>query len=139
MSTALNELSKAIYGALTAGTALTSMLSGTASVYRSQAPADTAYDYVIFNLQGGGPTLQTAHQEIDDLIAVKCYSITSPSRAGSLSTLADALLDGVTLTLGSGWLSINTRREQDLELVENLPTGQIVYMSGGIYRCSLAK
>ena len=139
MSTATNELFTAIYGTLKAGTALTSMLSGTAAIYRNQAPADTDYDYVIFNLQGGGPTLLTAHQEIDNLIAVQCYSLTSPARAGSLSHLADNLLDGVTLTLGSGWTNVNTRREADIEFAETLPNGQIVYMSGGLYRCSLAK
>ncbi len=138
MSVAVNEMFAAIYGTLTGGTALTSLLAGTASIYRSRAPAEADFDYVIMQLQGGGPTLRTSHSEIDDLVAVRCYSVVSPARAGTLSAQVDALLDGGTLSV-SGWTAYNTRRETDLELSEVLPDGRTIWMAGGIYRVQLAK
>ena len=55
----MNALTSAIYTTLTGGTALTSLLAGTASVYYNAAPDDATFPYVVFNYQSNLEENQT--------------------------------------------------------------------------------
>lgn len=133
----LNELAAALYLRLQ-GTALTSLLAGTTSIYHMQAEEGAALPYVVFSLQGGGDENLDKNRTKQDEIFVRGYSKVSAAQAGSIDAAADGLLHLSPLTV-SGWTNIWLSRETDLETVENDPSGQKVYMQGGFYRVHLDK
>lgn len=131
----MNALNTGIYNALKAGTALTSLLGGTA-IYYIQAPDDTAYPYVVFSIQGGGDLNLSPSRMKDTLYFVRGYSKVSPAAAGSIDAQLDALLHNKTITV-TGWSNYNTQRETDIENSEVDNANQTIYMAGGVYRVSL--
>ena len=132
----MKALNTALYSRLSTATALTSLLAGTTSVYALQAPEGATLPYVCFNLQGGGDTNDTANRLKNLVVFVRAYATTN-ARAGSIDAQIDMALHLVPFTGVSGWTNIWLAREQDLEIVENPPTGGQVFMNGGLYRCML--
>lgn len=129
----MNEISKTLYLTLSGGTALTSLLAGTTSIYHLQAPDDAELPFVTFNIQAGGDENQTPKRRKNNLYYIRAYSETSALNAGSIDAEVDNLLDGQTLSV-SGWTNIWSKRENDIEIVETLPNGKQVWTIGGFYR-----
>jgi hypothetical protein len=134
----MNALNTAIYSRLSGATALTSLLSGTTAIYSNQAPESATYPYVVFSLQSGVDENMTPHRTKNELIFARAYSGNSALQAGSIDAQIDTALHLVPLTV-SGWTNFWMVREQDLELVENPPTGGQIFMSGGLYRVRIEK
>jgi len=133
----MNELDTAIYSKLQ-GTALTSLLPGTASIYNLQASDNATFPYVVFSLHAGGDENQTPKRRKNLLVYVRAYSKTSALHAGSIDAQCDTLLHAGSLNV-NGWTNFWLNREQDLNMVENLPSGEKVWMAGGIYRTRIEK
>lgn len=127
----LNSLYTGLYNKLSAGTALTALI-GTA-IYNKQAPDGAALPYVVYSLAGGGPINYCPLRVESDLVFVRAYGSTDAS-ARNIDVQIDVLLHGQTLTMTGGYINIQTWRETDLDLIENLPNNQKIYMAGGMYR-----
>ena len=132
----MNILNQAIYTKLNSATALTSLLAGTTSVYHIQAPDNATLPYVVFNVQAGGDENQTPSRMKNLIVYARAYSASSALQAGSIDSQIDTLLHAGTISV-SGWSNFWLSRELDLELVDNLPSGEKVWMSGGYYRIRL--
>ena len=130
----MKALNQSLYNKLNGATALTALLAGTTSIYAQQAPESASYPYVVYNVQGGGDTNDTANRLKNLVVFVRGYSKTSNANAGSIDAQIDAALHMVPFTGMSGWTNIWLARETDLESVENPPTGGQVWMNGGLYR-----
>ena len=134
MSDLLGDTSTAIYTTLAAGTALIGKLGGTA-IYDMQAPDGVALPYLIFNHQGGGPDSINPSEIESNLWLVKAYSATSAQNASQIFAEADTLIHRKQLSINGG--TVNTfwcAREENVKLVETLPSKQHVWMQGGLYR-----
>jgi hypothetical protein len=92
---------------------------------------------VVWNLQGGGDENLTANRTKNLVVFVRGYSKLSNAQAGSIDAQIDTALHLVPFTSVSGWTNIWMAREQDLETVENPPTGGQVFMNGAMYRVIL--
>ena len=134
----MNVLDTAIYSRLQSTSALTSLLAGTTALYNRQAPEGQVLPYVVWSIQGGGDMHETPRRRKNLLLYVRAYTTGSNGAAqgGSIDAQIDTALHLNPLTV-SGWTNIWLAREQDLEIVENPPTGGQVFMNGGIYRCFL--
>ena len=130
-----NELNAALYSTLTGGTALTSLLAGTTSVYFLQAPEDATLPYVVYSYQAGGAENVTPSDMRSQLVYTRGYAST-PALAGSIDAQISSLLHRQTLSV-SGWANFWTAREEDFILVENPPDKSPIYMSGASYRIRL--
>jgi hypothetical protein len=130
----MNAMGTALYSTLAGGTALTTLLGGTA-IYNQQAPAGAALPYVVYSLQGGLTENIDPGTRRDLTYFVRGYSA-SAKRAGEIDAAIEALLHRKTLTV-TGWRNFWTTRETDLELVETTPAGESIYMSGAFYRIRL--
>lgn len=128
-----NNIAAGIYSTLKGGTALTSLLSGTAAIYNTMAPDTASRPYVIFSLQVGGPNNINPSDMRDALVFVRAYSATSMAQAGSIDTQISTLLHGKTLSV-SGYTNWWTAREQDFAIAEVTPDGAFGYMAGAFYR-----
>ena len=130
----MNELNQAILNKLKANISLTALLAnGTASIFSMQAPDNATLPYVVFNHQGGGDENLDAHRTKNTVKFIRAYSQVSEAQAGSIDAQIDAAMHKQTLSV-SGWTNFWTAREEDLSAVENLPSGQKIYMVGGLYR-----
>src|SRR5512146_2371581 len=133
MSTS-NAIAAGLFSALSAGTALVTSL-GSAKIYRTQAPDNAQFPYVVFSLYAGGP-LNISPSDIRELVYfVRAYGW-SQAQVGTIDGQITALLHHKAVTV-SGYTNLFTNREQDLENVENQPSGQPIYMAGGLYRISV--
>lgn len=132
----MNILNQSIYNTLKAGTALTALLPGTTSIYHLQAPDNATLPYVVYSLQAGGDENETPKRRKNYVMYIRAYSKTSAANAGSIDTQVDSLLHGKTLSV-SGWANFWCNRETDLENIDNLPSGEKVWMQGGFYRVRL--
>ena len=134
-----NELEQALFAKLTAATALTSLLAGTAAVYNQQAPRGSDYDFVIFQYQGGGDENKSPHRAQNVLYAVKGVSNTSLKTAGLIDAQIDAVLHMQELSV-SGWATNHwLAREDNIRFVETTPEGDDYYHAGGVYRVRIAQ
>lgn len=131
-----NALNTAIYGKLSAGTALTGLLGGTA-IYYQQAPDKAAVPYVVWSYQSGGYENLTPREMWSGLAWVRVYAAT-PALAGSVDIQIHALLHEKALTV-TGWTNFWLVREADFENVETLPNDVKVHMAGGMYRIRLSE
>lgn len=130
-----NDIHSAIYGKLTAGTALTALLAGTTSVYHVNAPEGVSIPYVIFGLQAGGPINITPSDIREEVVRV--FGVAASAKtAGAIDGEASALLHRGTLSVNSYTL-MSLYRETDIEYAELTTNGERVYVSGGTYRISL--
>ena len=134
----INELAGTMYSRLSGGTALTSLLASTASIYHGRVPDGAAFPYVVFNLQGGGDENITPSRMKNIVLYVRGYSKTSQAGAGSIDAQIDALLHGQTLSV-SGWVNFWTARESDLSGFEPMPNGETIWNAGGMYRIRIDK
>ncbi len=133
-------LNAAIYSRLTAATALTNLLAGGnigTSIFPLKAPANAQMPYIVYNIQGGGDENMSRNRTKNLLVYVRGYG-TVNALAGSIDAQIDSALHLVPFSNVTGWTSIWLAREQDVELVENPPTGNQVFTNGGIYRARFA-
>lgn len=130
----MKEIDTAIYGALTAGTALMSYATG---IYRGTAPGTATFPYVQFMENTGGDqyalsgrvarSLNYTIKAIDDGL--------SASNAGTIFNEIDLLLNGATLTSGN-WQTIYLRRTNSIEYEER-DQDKIYQHVGGIYEITV--
>lgn len=128
-----NALETALYGRLAGGTALTSLLAGTASIYNSLAPPGSAHDFVVFSHQGGGDENLTPRRMRNVVYLVKAVSTAGMAKAGQIDAAADALLHNQELSV-SGWANFWLAREGDVRYSELTEDGKRYFHSGGLYR-----
>ena len=133
----MNVLNSAIYTRLQ-GTAITSLLAGTTSLYYLQAPENATLPYVVWNIQGGGDENLTQNRTKNLVMFIRAYSENSAATAGSIDAQIDTAFHLQPLTV-SGWDNIWCAREQDLETVQLEPSGNEFFMAGGLYRIWLDK
>jgi hypothetical protein len=128
-------LNTAIYSRLSAATALTTLLAnGTASIFALQAPEGQTMPYIVHSIQGGGDVNDTPNRLKNLVVFIRAYGTVNRT-VGSIDAQIDTALHLVPFSNVTGWTNIWLAREQDLETVENPPTGQQVFMNGGLYRC----
>lgn len=132
----MNALEAALYARLTGGTALTTLLSGTTSVYNQMVPTTETGDCVVFGLTGGGDENLCPQRSQALLYSVKGVSEVSAAKAGTIDAQVDALLHRATLTV-TGWANILLRRESEFSFTEKTPEGRHYYHRGGVYRIHL--
>jgi len=132
----VNALNTALYGKLTAATALTNLLAGTTSIYYQQAPAEATFDYVVFSHQAGGPANIYPGDLRNQLVFVRGYSTTGPAAAGSIDAQISTLLHKGSVNV-SGYDNFWLVREEEFNIVENAPNGTKVWMAGAFYRVRL--
>ena len=131
-----NAMGSAIFGKLSAGTALTTLLPGSASIYRIQAPNEVAFPFVIFSVNSGGPRNETPSDRRDEVVWIRAYSKLGPAQAGSIDAAISGLLHNQPVTV-TGYTTMHVQRELDAEFVDNLPNTEPVWMCGGMYRFML--
>ena len=131
-----NEMGSAIFGKLSAGTALTTLLPGSASIYRIQAPNEVAFPFVVFGVNSGGPRNETPSDRRDEVVWIRAYSKLGPAQAGSIDAAISGLLHNQPVTV-TGYTTMHVQRELDAEFVDNLPNTEPVWMCGGMYRFML--
>ena len=127
----MNEVAQSIFSTLGAGTALVSLLGGTA-IYQQQAPNGTPLPYVVFNKQAGGPEYVDPHDRRDLVYYVRAYA-ESAKAAGAIDGACENLLHRQSIVV-TGWNTVQCYRTTDLESVDNRPDGEPVFMAGGFYR-----
>lgn len=129
----MNALSSAVFSKLTQGTALTSLLAGTASVYFNIAPDEAALPYVVFSYQSALDENLTPKRMINDLMYIRGYTDVNGMTAGNISTQIDNLFQGATITI-TGWSNFWCTRQTEIENVEITTSGKRIYNAGGVYR-----
>jgi len=135
-----NKLNTGIYTKLagTAGTALTSLLSGgtaAPSVFFQQAPDNYALPYVVWSIPSELDTNEIPHRMKD--IIVRAYGVASaPAQAGTIDAAIDTLLHEKTITV-SGYSNIRVQRETGYQLIDTSETGERYYISGSDYRVNI--
>jgi hypothetical protein len=138
MSDPLSATAKALYATLSGGTALTSLLAGTASVYDTQAPDGASLPYVVFSHAGGGPDNINPSNLENDVWWIRAYTTGTMEAAYAIREQVDALVHKQALS-PSGWTVLDCRRETSVTTVENPPSGQRISVAGGLYRIRLGK
>lgn len=134
----MNIVNTAIYSSLNNSTALTSLLAGTTSIYYLQAPEAAAYPYIVFSQMAGGDVNDNPNRTRDILYYVRAYGTVSAAQCGSIISQVDNLWHGGSLSVtdyNNFWLM----HEDDIDLVETLPTGGYVYSIGATYRVKIDK
>ena len=135
----MNTLDAAIYSRLSSASAITSLLSSSTAIYSGQAPEKAIYPYIVFNIQGGGDINQTPHRTKNLVLFIRVYSNVSKYVAGQIDAAIDTALHLSPLSGVTGFTNTWFAREQELETVENPPTGGRIFMQGGLYRSRLAQ
>jgi hypothetical protein len=133
----MNELDASLRTRLQ-GTAITSRLAGTNSIYHHQAPENETMPFIVWNIQGGGDENLDANRTKNHVLFIRAYSGNTAAQAGSVDAQIDAALHLSPLTV-SGWTNIWLSRIQDIETAQLEPNGKIIYSAGGLYRCHLDK
>ena len=133
----MNALDAALYTRLQ-GTAITSLLAGTTALYHLQAPDNAAFPYIVWNIQGGGPVNLDSNRVDNLVIFIRSYvqGAGSATVAGSIDAQVDAALHLLPLTV-TGYTNTWLAKEQTLETVQTEPSGNVIHMAGGLYRCRL--
>lgn len=129
-----NALNTAIYNKLSGGTALVSLLGGTA-VYFGQAPDGTNPPYVVWSYSATNRENITPSEMENSLVLVLGYS-PNAALAGSIDTQVSALLHKQTLSV-TGWTNFWTARETGLHLPQVDDAGNTTWVSGAYYRIRL--
>lgn len=129
-----NALNAAIYTKLSGGTALTTLLGGTAIFYQ-QAPDAQALPFVLWDIASDFDENMTANRTKNCVVFIRGFAST-PITAGSIDSAVDALVNGSVLSV-SGYANFWTQRENGFQLVETDATGKRTHMSGAQYRVRL--
>lgn len=132
--TVLASINAAMYSTLQAGTALTALLAGTASIYNLAAPDGAAFPFVVFNHQGGGPDNQTHADMESNVYWVRAYSEQSAKASEAIFEQADALLHKRNLSLSGGITMYWCHREQNVQMEQQAQNNRKVWATGGLYR-----
>jgi len=132
----MNVIDTALYTTLSGGTALTSLLATTSSIYHIRAPNVAGYPYVVFSLQAGGPENINPSDLGNYVYFVRAYSAASAQSAGAIHAQIRALLHKKTLTI-TGYTNLRTVLESELESADELSNLTPVFMSGGLYRIQI--
>ena len=131
----MNALKTGIRNQLTAATALTTLLSGTAAVYHGLAKGGVSLPYVVFTLVSDEEANETPRREREWLFDVKGISDAADT-AGNIEAQIDAAMQtAITVT---GWGVVVQERERGLSLREEAD-GKVYYHAGGQYRVRLEK
>lgn len=134
----MNALDAAIYSRLQTTAAIIALLAGTTAIFHGQAPEGQAYPYIVFSYPSELDENETPRRRKNTLVFIRAYAQggTSATQAGAIDDQIDAALHLTPLTV-SGWTNIWLAREQGLESVQTVSTGQIVSMKGANYRAML--
>jgi hypothetical protein len=138
-----NALNTAIYTRLagTAGTALTSLLSGgtaVPSVFFEQAPDNAALPFVVW-LYPSEVDMNIIPHRMKDIV-LRAYAVAAaPAQAGTIDAAIDTLLHEQELSIGTPWTNIWMRRENGYQLITTSEAGVRYYTSGADYRVELTK
>ena len=128
----------ALYGRLAGGTALTTLLGGTA-IYHAQAPEGKALPYVIFSWQGGGYGHSSPHVDANGVVYIRAYSKVSQAQAGAISEEVFNLLDRKPLTV-TGWSNAQLMAESPhIQFNDTDESGVTTYSCGEEYRILIDK
>lgn len=129
----LGATATTLYTRLSGGTALTSLLAGSASVYHQFAPTGAAYPYVVYNLQAGGPDNMTRANIETNVWLVRGYSKTSAKNAADIAAAIDARLHKINIPIGSATTFWCTR-DETVSAFEQGADNQNIWTAGGMYR-----
>ncbi len=134
----MNAINAALLSTLGGGTALISLLGGTA-IFQHMAPqrapnTNEPYPlpYVVFNKQGGGPENTHADDARDYVYFIRGYATTAKA-AGDIDEAVSALLHRKSIA-PSGYSNFWLARETDIDSVETTTAGVTVYSAGALYR-----
>lgn len=127
----MNAINAALMTTLGGGTALVSLLGGTA-IYHHQTPDNKPLPYVVFNKQGGGPENTHPDDARDYVYFVRGYATTAKA-AGEIDEAVSALLHKKSIA-PSGYSNFWLARETDIDSVETTTAGVNVYSAGALYR-----
>jgi len=133
MTSHINALNTAIYSKLSAGTALTTALGGTA-IYHGVAPEGKALPYVIWSYVAGGHENMTPHESVNAVIYVRAYAADA-KKAAQLDGYAAELLE-TELSMTS-WDNYWLAREESIVLPEIDEAGKTTWSCGAYYRVRL--
>ena len=131
----MNEINAAIYSKLSAATALTTMLGGTA-IYHMQALDNASLPYVVFSHAAGGADNQTPKERENVIEFIRAYSENSAAEAGSINAQIRTLMHKQSITV-AGYANFWCQKEAHLENIDNPPSGEKVWMQGDYYRIRL--
>ena len=120
-------LNTAIYTAI--GGTVTS--AGTA-VFFEKAPDNKPLPYVVWDFVNESDVNDTSHRLKNCVVFVRAYAST-PTGANGIDAQIDLALHRKTLTV-SGYINIQTQRENGMSLCETDTAGIRTYMSGADYR-----
>ena len=134
----MNVLDQSIYSRLNTSAVTNLLAAGSASLFHIQAAENASYDYVVWNIQGGGDENLSPHRTKNLLVFIRAYSVSGAAQAGSIDAQIDTALHLVPLTV-TGWSDLWLARETDIELVETEESGRPIFTAGGIYRLLLEK
>ena len=132
----MNALTAGIYSKLTAGTALTVLLAGTASVYFNTAPDDVALPYVEFSYMSQLEENLTPSRMKNNLVYIRGYTKADSASAGNIATQIDNLFHGGEVTV-TGWGNFWCAQESEVEGDEIETNGERIYNAGAVYRIRL--
>lgn len=132
----LPNVGSALKSTLSAGTALTGELGGTA-IYDTVAPQGTSAPYVVYAWSGGGTPNDGANRDYDAVWLVKGVT-TDQAQARRIDDAIDDLLHDGTLT-ATGWNNYWCAREADVRYAEPATGGLVYWHYGGRYRVRFSK
>ena len=126
-----NIIAAALYGKLSASTALVGALGGTA-IYNTLAPDSATYPRVVFRSLAGGPANINPSDMRELIYSVTTYAL-DKGQAGTIDAIISPLLHRLALTV-SGYTNYWTARETEINNVELPPNGAPVFAVGAQYR-----
>jgi hypothetical protein len=129
------EADKGLVGLLRSGT-VNALVKG--RIYRDQAPADATMPYIVYTLNAGGDSNETATER-----GLLMYAVMGvDSRSGMSHAVAAALHADLhrqaALALENSWVATDVKRTSILSQIENDDREQY-YINGGLYRWRLVK
>lgn len=127
----MNVIEAGLYSKLIADTALVAELGGSA-VYNRHAPQDASRPYVVFFHSGGGHEQMSPSDLQNHVYMVKAVADES-KKAGTVDALCVACLNGATLAV-SGYTNIWMGCEDEVQVTEITPTGDVIYHCGHYVR-----
>lgn len=126
----MNAVEAGLYTQLVqTGTSLYTLV-GT-KVYNQVAPQNTAFPYVMFQLQGGGDMNETPTDRLELVYLVKGLS-GAVKTAGQVDDAIRSRLHKQSFTI-SGYSLLGCKRESVIHYTE-VVNGKIVFHSGALYR-----
>lgn len=130
---------RSLYGKMAGDGTLTAMLGTppagySKAIFYEQAPAGTAFPYIIFSKQAGTPDYALGGRMTDtDVWLIKAVDRSDTADAAdNIASRLDALLTDATLSI-SGRTHLYLRRESDVDYAE-VADGQTYRHAGSLFR-----